>query len=100
VTTLSLDDEFMVEVVPGRGPTIRRLVQRFVCGLHPFQVRFSIGRVGCEDIAYPISLETILGAEVTVLDALLQTRWALQSSSCIIAISPRAPCLGHCRDGL
>jgi formyltetrahydrofolate synthetase len=47
-----------------------------------------------EDVAYPISLEAILRAEVTAFDVQLQTGRALQGASFIIAICPTALFLG------
>jgi hypothetical protein len=51
---------------------------------------------------YPVLLEAVLGAKITVVDAELQTCWALQSPSLVFAVVPRAvlPGVRHSRDDL
>lgn len=39
---------------------------------------------------YPVPLEAVLRAEEAILDALLQTCWALQGASIVVAVGPQA----------
>lgn len=95
-----LEDEVMVGLVPGRG-RYHPVFCASPCAWSEFNnVSLPIRRDACADRTYPISLKAVLRAEVTVPDVLLQTCWALQHSSFILAISPRALLLRHCCVGL
>lgn len=76
-------------------------MNRFVSGLDTINVRFSVRR-DAADLTYPVPFEAVLRTEVTVFDVLLQTRWALQAPSFIVAVGPSALLLGigHCQGEL
>ena len=81
--------------------TILSLVDRLVSGLDTISNNFSFKR-DVLGLTYPVPFEAVLRTEVTVFDALLQTRWALQAPSFIVAVGSRAFLLGigHCHSEL